>query len=87
MITFTQDKLRANEAEETPEIPVYEDIRYSTSNLNFYTAHLLLSEFSNIERDLEVEDMSDALEAEAEYLAKGKDAFKRYDEYRANRLG
>ncbi len=39
------------------------------------------------EAGLDFEDLSDALEAESDYLAKGKDAFKRYDDYRANRLG
>lgn len=47
----------------------------------------LISGLPSLMSDLDLEDLADALKAEGEYFAKGKDAFVYYDEYRAKRLG
>ena len=67
-----------------------EDIEYDTSNSSstlFAGAYALLTNLVDIELDQDIEDLRDALEAEGEYIAKGAATFKRYDEFRADRLG
>jgi hypothetical protein len=46
----------------------------------------LISGLPDLTSDVELGDLASALEAESEYFAKGKEAFIRYDEYRAKRL-
>lgn len=50
-------------------------------------SYLFVSPFPNVGGDIiDDEDLADALEAEAEYVAKGKAAFRSYEEYRRRRL-
>lgn len=46
----------------------------------------LISGLPDLMSALDFEDLASTLEAESEYFARGKEAFTRYDEYRAKRL-
>lgn len=95
MVTSAQSVLQVDEnvpekSEAGQVEEIWESVEQGTANQGVDTiadSYFSVLPFPNVGDDIvDMEDLADALEAEAEYVAKGKAAFRSYEEYRRRRL-